>query len=68
MKRTDPEKTYGACGKPEGHQDHLCLLMEKGLTEEVAQRTSRPAFTCGNCAAQANEREDLCRPVPIKKS
>ena len=59
------EKNYAACQGPECHRDHLCVLMEKGLTEEVAKRSSAPAYVCGNCGAQANERRDLCNPAPL---
>ncbi|PLX84824.1 MAG: hypothetical protein C0617_06310 [Desulfuromonas sp.] len=58
-------RTENACTAPAGHRDHMCLLMEKGLTEEVALRSTRPAYACGNCGALANEREDLCNPAPL---
>ncbi len=64
-KKSSRPRTDNTCVKPEGHRDHLCLLMEKGMTAEVAQRTSHPAFACGNCGARANEREDLCNPIPL---
>lgn len=53
------------CGQPEGHRDHLCLLMEKGMVAEIAERTRRPAFSCANCGAKADQSEDLCRPMPL---
>jgi hypothetical protein len=68
MKKREPERAYDPCTKPEKHRDHLCLLMEKGLTEEVAQRTSHPRFSCRNCGARANDREDLCNPVSLGES
>lgn len=58
-------RTGNTCIAPAGHRDHLCLLMEKGLTAEVARRTSNPAFACSNCGARANGREDLCNPRPL---
>jgi hypothetical protein len=58
-------RTYGACEGPACHSDHLCILMEKGLTEEVRRRSSHPAFACGNCEARANEAKDLCNPQPL---
>lgn len=67
-KKNEQEKSYNACARPEGHRDHMCNLMERGQTAEVAQRSTRPAFFCGNCGARANEREDLCSPAPLRKS
>ena len=59
------QRTYGACEGPASHSDHLCNLMEKGMTVEVQRRSSHPAFVCGNCGAHANEAEDLCNPQPM---
>lgn len=59
------QKSYGACKGPSGHSDHLCILMEKGMTEEVRRRSSHPAFVCGNCGARADKAEDLCNAEPL---
>ncbi len=64
----DKEKSQSAgvtCGQPEGHRDHLCLLMEKGMVAEIAERTRHPVYRCANCQARAKEQEDLCRPIPL---
>jgi len=58
-------KTYGACEGPECHSDHLCVLMERGLTEEIRRISSRPAFACRSCQAHANETGYLCDPQPL---
>ncbi len=58
-------ETYNACSSPENHRDHMCHLMEKGMHREIQQRTTHPAYSCGNCGAQANEAEDLCNPRPL---
>lgn len=57
--------TYNACTGPQQHRDHLCHLMEKGMTGEVRRRSDRPAFLCANCGARANEAADLCNPEPL---
>ncbi len=57
--------TDSSCRKPEGHGEHMCLLMEKGKTAEVARRASNPAFVCQNCGARANQKEDVCNPEPL---
>lgn len=54
-----------SCGQPEGHRDHLCLLMEKGMVAEIAERTRQPAFVCANCGAKADQSEDVCRPKAL---
>ncbi len=55
-----------SCGQPTGHRDHLCLLMEKGMVTEIAERTRNPAFSCANCGAMADQSEDLCQPRALK--
>lgn len=57
--------TYGACKGAPSHSDHMCMLMEKGLTEEIRRRSRHPAFVCGNCEAQADAAEDLCNPEAL---
>jgi len=59
------QKSYSACEGPERHGDHLCLLMERGMTGEVRRRSSRPAYVCDNCGARADEAKDLCNPQPL---
>ena len=61
----EKEKTYGACEGPACHSDHMCVLMEKGLTNEIRRRSSHPAYTCDNCGARADSAEDLCNPEPL---
>jgi len=56
-----------SCNHPQGHRDHLCLLMEKGMVAQIAERTRNPAFSCANCGAKANQSEDLCQPMPLGK-
>jgi aminoglycoside N3'-acetyltransferase len=55
-------RTYDACSSPKIHGDHMCLLMEKGMSTEIRKRTTHPAYSCANCGARANERGDLCNP------
>lgn len=64
-KKEKASPSYNACAGPQQHRDHLCQLMEKGLTEEVRRRSDHPAFACGNCGARANHARDLCNPEPI---
>lgn len=65
-KESKAAATYNTCTGPQQHRDHLCHLMEKGLTEEVRRRSDRPAFVCANCGARANSADDLCNPEPLK--
>jgi hypothetical protein len=65
-KKSKITATYNTCTGPQQHCDHLCHLMEKGLTEEVRRRSDRPAFLCANCGARANEAVDLCNPEALK--
>lgn len=61
-------RRYSPCGAPAAHRDHLCLLMERGETEEIHRRTAHPAFACANCGALADAGEDLCNPRPLRES
>jgi len=61
------KSTYNICTGPGQHRDHLCHLMEKGLTVEIRLRSDRPGFQCKNCGARANEADDLCNPEPLRK-
>lgn len=65
-RKSKPAATYSPCNGPEKHRDHLCHLMEKGLTEEVRRRSDRAAYVCINCGARANAEEDLCNPASLK--
>lgn len=65
MSEKKKEPGYDACLRPQEHRDHLCNLMDRGMTAEIRRRSDRPAFLCRNCGARANEAEDLCRPQPL---
>lgn len=55
------------CQDQAGHTLHLCQLKKKGLADEIAARTSDPAFICHNCNGAANRSEDLCNPSPFPR-
>ena len=61
------DTTYASCTLPGDHRDHLCHLMDRGQTEEIRRRTSRPAHVCANCGARADEKEALCNPRPLQE-
>lgn len=67
-KKKRSDRTYDACSSPKNHRDHMCHLMEKGMSAEIRKRTTNPAFSCANCGARANEAEDLCNPRPLRNS
>jgi len=56
------------CDGPDRHPDHLCTLMEQGRSREIAERASKPRFSCRNCSALADRAEDLCRPRAIDQA
>jgi predicted RNA-binding Zn-ribbon protein involved in translation (DUF1610 family) len=60
------EQHYSPCKEPSGHREHLCVLMERGMSAEVAARSQNPQFQCRNCGAYADARQDLCRPTPLR--
>lgn len=59
-------KINTGCEGPEQHLEHLCRLMEQGRSQEIAERTRHPRFSCRNCAAVADRAQDLCRPQPLE--
>lgn len=59
MSKTD------VCRDPLLHDVHFCALKKKGLGDEMAVRSRRPAFVCHNCGARADREGDLCNPSPI---
>jgi hypothetical protein len=59
------ERNYSPCGEPAVHREHMCVLMERGMSGEVAARSQKPQFQCKNCGAYADTSQDLCRPAPL---
>ncbi len=53
------------CRDPSLHHLHYCKLKKKGLTSEMAARTSAPAFVCHNCGARTDNASDVCNPSPL---
>ena len=62
------EPTYSYCALPGNHRDHMCHLMERGMTAEIRSRSTRPAFACRNCGARADAAGDLCNPQPLQEA
>jgi hypothetical protein len=60
------EQNYSPCEAPAVHREHLCVLMERGMSAEVAARSQNPQFQCKNCGAYADTSQDLCRPAPLR--
>ena len=54
-----------ACPTPANHQMHMCALKSKGMNDEIARLSSKPAFVCGNCGAKANSADNLCKPQAL---
>ena len=55
------------CRDPALHHMHFCKLKKRGLDEEIAARTTAPAFVCHNCGARADRANDLCNASPLPK-
>ena len=55
------------CNDAAAHPVHLCQLAKKGLKDEIARRSSAPAYICHNCNASADRSEDLCNPSPLRR-
>jgi len=55
------------CRDPALHDMHFCKLKKRGLTQEIAARTTAPAFVCHNCGMRADRPSDLCNASPLPK-
>ena len=55
------------CRDPALHAMHFCKLKKQGLRDEMAARTTAPAFVCHNCGARTDHAEDVCNPSPLPK-
>jgi hypothetical protein len=49
----------------EKHQDHICMLKNKGLTHKIKQLTSNPNVTCLACGELANSEDNVCAPATL---
>lgn len=59
------ESQVDVCRDVGHHELHVCQLNKQGLRAEVTSRSSKPAFICHNCNAEANLAGDLCNPSPL---
>lgn len=57
-----PEKT---CLSEEKHEQHICSLHKKGLTQLVQQLTDNPTVTCAICLVNANSPDNVCSPTTL---
>jgi hypothetical protein len=48
------------------HQGHLCILVGKGMLEEVKKMVQDPQYICFNCGRVADCEKNLCNPMPLK--
>ncbi|MBN1523931.1 MAG: hypothetical protein JW904_05580 [Spirochaetales bacterium] len=48
------------------HKGHLCVLASKQMFEEIKQITSAPKYICFNCGRVADNKENLCNPMPLE--
>jgi hypothetical protein len=54
------------CGSKTGHKGHLCVLASEARIEEIKELVSSPKFMCFNCGRVANNKRNLCNPMPLK--
>jgi len=58
----EPEIT---CSCAENHEQHICALHSKGLTQLVEQLTDNPTVTCAICLVNANSPDNVCSPTTL---
>lgn len=53
------------CCEGTKHHQHMCILKEKGMEEEISKLSSNPTVECGICGAKANSADHICTPVKV---
>lgn len=47
------------------HCGHLCVLASEERFDEIKELVNRPKVICFNCGRVANDRKNLCNPMPL---
>ena len=48
-----------------GHEDHICAMVEDGLTKDAKKLMKKAEFVCSCCSRVAVNAENLCCPEPL---
>jgi hypothetical protein len=48
------------------HEGHICLLATDGKFQEIKQMTQHPKYICFNCGRVADDKANLCNPMPLE--
>lgn len=51
------------CEKKWKHDQHICVLSEKGELDLVHRLALEPTFQCNDCGAKTNDPERVCDPI-----
>ncbi len=54
------------CNNKEEHSGHLCVLASAQKFAEIEKLIHPPRFICFNCGRIANNKKNLCNPMPLK--
>ena len=49
------------------HTGHLCVLVSERKFDRIRELVRNPEFICFNCGRVADERQNLCNPMPLDK-
>lgn len=49
------------------HKGHLCVLVSDKKFDEIKKLADVPKFICFNCGRVANDKCNLCNPMPLDK-
>ncbi len=61
------EKNTNTCGQHHDHPGHMCVLVSEGKFDEIRDLVANPKFLCFNCGRVADNKVNLCNPMPLKK-
>ena len=48
------------------HKGHLCVLVSAKKFDEIKELVRQPKFMCFNCGRVADDKVNLCNPMPIE--
>jgi hypothetical protein len=47
------------------HKGHICVLISENKLDEIKELVGNPKFICFNCGRVADNRKNLCNPMPL---
>lgn len=49
------------------HSGHLCVLVSEKQFDKIKSLVREPRYICFNCGRVADDKSNLCNPMPLEK-